>query len=76
MATYRVTVTLESGAQRQTASFSDFGDANRWAMGYLRGLGVGREAWVVEQTGLKIAAGYITGPTGAVRVSARAERDS
>lgn len=71
---YRVTVTLDNKEQRQTSTFTEFGDANRWAMGYLRGLTVGREAWVTHNATGEIVASYMTGPTGLPRVSARAVR--
>lgn len=50
MPIYRVGVKKigEADSQaRYTATFSDFGDANRWAMGVLRNGGVYAEAWVV-----------------------------
>lgn len=71
---YRVHVTLPNGNESQTTAFSNFGDANRWAMSYTRGGRVGSEAWVVHSSGQTVAS-YMTDSMGRTTVSARAERD-
>lgn len=71
---YTVSVTLASGEERTTSSFSTAGDAMEWAIGYLRGLESGREAWVLAHEGLKIhvEASYEVDVDGRIQASGRA----